>query len=177
MTFNVHRGNLEDSLILKSEKFEDERGSFIRAFDYGILKKFFKNFNVSAINISETKKKGTLRGLHFQKYPFEEIKIIRCIKGKIFDVAVDLRKNSKSFLQYESIILEEGDNKAFVIPEGCAHGFQTLKDNCSIIYIHSKPYSKESEDGVNYLDPMINIQWPEKVTFISKRDKSLKFLK
>ena len=132
---------------------------------------------MSAINISETNKKGTLRGLHFQKYPFQEIKIIRCIKGKIFDVAVDLRKDSKSFLQYESIILEEGDNKAFVIPEGCAHGFQTLKDNCSIIYIHSKQYSKESEDGVNYLDPRLNIKWPEKVTFISNRDKSLNFLR
>lgn len=177
MTLNVYNGNLEDSLILKSEKFKDERGSFIRAFDYEILKKYFKNFNVSAINISETIKKGTIRGLHFQKYPFEEIKIIRCLKGKIFDVAVDLRKNSKSYLEYESIVLEEGDNKAFVIPEGCAHGFQTLRDNCSIIYIHSKQYSKLSEDGVNYLDPMINIKWPEKVTFISKRDKSLKFLK
>lgn len=177
MKLNVFKGKLEDLLIIKNEKFEDERGSFIRAFDYEILKKYFKNFNVSAINISETNKKGTLRGLHFQKYPFQEIKIIRCIKGKIFDVAVDLRKDSKSFLQYESIILEEGDNKAFVIPEGCAHGFQTLKDNCSIIYIHSKQYSKESEDGVNYLDPRLNIKWPEKVTFISNRDKSLNFLR
>ena len=162
--------------ILKSSKFKDERGSFIRAYDFKFLSNNNCNFRISDINISETKKKGTLRGLHLQKPPFEEIKLIRCIKGKIFDVAVDLRKNSDTYLQYTSLVLEEGDCKALIIPKGCAHGFQTLTDNCTLLYIHSACYSKESEDGVNYLDSSINIKWPEKITFISEKDKSLRFL-
>ena len=158
MTFNVHRGNLEDSLILKSEKFEDERGSFIRAFDYEILKKFFKNFNVSAINISETNKKGTLRGLHFQKYPFEEIKIIRCLKGKIFDVAVDLRRNSSTFGMWQGIELNAQNRLMFYVPKGFAHGFITLKEKTEIIYLNSEFYAPEFEITVLWSDPLNNIR-------------------
>ena len=148
----------------------------MRAYDYSFLNQIYDDFNISAINISESLKKGTLRGLHLQKHPFEEIKIIRCIRGRIFDVAVDLRKNSNTYLQHTSLVLEEGDCKALIIPKGCAHGFQTLTNNSTILYIHSAEYSRESEDGVNYLDPILGIKWPEKITCISKKDKSLRFI-
>ena len=128
------------------------------------------------INQSNNHKRGTLRGLHYQRPPHAETKIICCLSGKLWDVAVDLRKNSSTFLKWTSVELNSDEPKIFLIAEGCAHGYVTLQDNTTILYFHSEIYSPGHEGGINYLDPILNITWKEAITLISDRDKSLPFL-
>ena len=123
-------------------------------------------------NISETYTVGAIRGLHFQYPPSAEIKFIRCLSGKVWDIAVDLRHNSSTFLQWYGLELSAEDNQMFVIPEGCAHGFQVLEPNSELLYLHTAIYIKELEGGVCYNDPLLGISWPLAVTEISQRDLS-----
>ena len=124
------------------------------------------------MNHTFTKKKGSLRGMHFQSKPFQEIKIVRCIKGKVFDVAVDIRKDSPTFLQWHGEILSADKGTSLYIPEGFAHGFQTLTNNCELLYIHSELYQQDAEGVLNAFDPKINISWPLEVTEMSDRDRN-----
>lgn len=151
----------------------DERGFFMRSFDDIVFKEAGLNFNWVQENHSRTLKKGTIRGLHFQLPPFEETKLIRCIRGKIFDVYVDLRKNSPTFGQWESIELSEDYNKMILIPRGFAHGYFTLNDNCDVLYKVDNFYSREHDSGINWNDSDLNICWPSKDVIISNKDKSL----
>ena len=160
----------------KNKKYQDKRGYLSRVFCYEELKKNKINFNIKQINITLTKKKGTIRGLHFQLPPHSEIKMVSCIKGKIFDVIVDLRKNSKTFLQTHSEILSEKNQKSLIVPKGFAHGFQALEDNCEILYFHSENYNSDYEDGIKYNDPQLSIKWPKNITNISKRDDNFKLI-
>jgi dTDP-4-dehydrorhamnose 3,5-epimerase len=128
-------------------------------------------------NISYTKIKGTIRGLHYQKKPFEESKLIRCTKGKILDVVIDLRPTSKTYKKYEGFELSENNYKMVYVPEGFAHGFQTLEDNCEVFYQVSQFYSPDYESGIRWNDPIFNIKWPIKVTEISQKDKNWEFFK
>ncbi len=156
--------------IIDRKNRKDKRGFFNKMFCQKTFKRYLKNKNIFQINRSFTKKKGTVRGLHFQNPPYAETKIISCIKGKVWDVAVDIRRGSPTFLKYYSIILSEEKNQSFFIPEGFAHGFQTLTDNCEMLYFHTSDYNLISEGSISATDKVLNIKWPKKITFQSKRD-------
>jgi dTDP-4-dehydrorhamnose 3,5-epimerase len=126
--------------------------------------------NVAQINHSFTKLRGSVRGLHYQRPPHGENKVISCLRGEIFDVAVDLRRGSPSFLRWHAERLSEANGHSIFIPRGFAHGFQTLSDDCELVYLHSTPYVPESEGGVNPTDPALGICWPLVFTHISERD-------
>ena len=159
--------------MVQAEPFQDSRGFFERLFckDEFTAKGLYKE--IVQINHSMTNSVGAIRGLHFQKPPFAETKIVRCLAGAVFDVAVDLRPKSKTFLSWHAEILTPENHKMLYIPEGFAHGFQVLEPNSELLYFHSSIYEKSAEGGVKYDDPKINIQWPLKVTDISERDISL----
>ncbi len=164
--------NLE---IVSFNNFKDNRGFFSRLYCNKIFKKKFNN--VVQINFSYSKDKFTLRGMHFQNYPNQEDKIVKCIKGKIFDVAIDLRKNSKTYGKWVSVILSEKNNKMFLIPKGFAHGYMTLENKCEIIYFVSNHYNKSKESGIRYDDPCFKIKWPSKPKKISQKDLSWNLIK
>jgi len=163
--------------IIHSEPFKDERGFFNRIFCQEELEVIQPSIVIAQINHSMTKQKGTIRGMHFQNSPFAEMKIVRCIKGSIFDVAVDLRKDSPTLLQWHGEILSADNMKALVIPEGCAHGFQSLEDDIEMVYFHTRFYSKQSEGSIRYDEPRINIQWKLLQIIVSQKDLSVPFLK
>jgi dTDP-4-dehydrorhamnose 3,5-epimerase len=121
-------------------------------------------------SISFNKKKGTLRGMHFQIAPFEETKLVRCTKGEIFDVIIDLRSNAETFKKHFSVILNEDNRLMLYIPTGFAHGFQTMRDNTEIFYQMSQFYSPEHSSGVRWNDPAFGIQWPNDDRIIIDRD-------
>lgn len=162
--------------IIKLEPFQDERGSFYRVFCEKEMKKINHNKRIIQINHSLTKKKGSIRGMHFQYPPKAEIKIIKCLKGSVFDVAIDLRKNSPTFLKWHSEILSKENLKMMYIPEGFAHGFQTLDKNSELLYLHSEFYDPNYEGGIHYNDPKVSIEWPLDITDVSERDKSFKLI-
>jgi len=172
----IENVDIDGLKLITPEPLCDERGYFSRIFCQKEMAEIKENLVIAQINNSYTKKKGTIRGMHFQYPPHAEIKIVRCVKGKIFDVAVDLRKNSPTFLQWHGEILSEDNQKMFVIPEGFAHGFQTLEDDCEIIYFNTTFYSKESESAIRYNDPKIGIKWLEKVTVLSEKDANHPYL-
>jgi dTDP-4-dehydrorhamnose 3,5-epimerase len=163
---------LKKNFIIKINKVEDKRGFLKREFCQKNFDTILEGKTIRQINSTYTKNKGTVRGLHFQKTPFTEIKIISCTKGKVWDVAVDLRKNSPTFLKYHSVILSKDINESFLIPEGFAHGYQTLSPDCEMLYLHTSDYNKDYEDGINILDPKISIPWPDKISIQSERDKN-----
>ena len=122
------------------------------------------------INHTLTVMRGTVRGLHFQYPPHAEIKIVSCLRGEVFDVAVDLRQGSPTFLQWHGEILSASNHRTLLIPEGFAHGFQTLSDDCELLYFHTAAYQPSAEGGLNAQDPKLNIFWPETVVELSSRD-------
>ena len=162
--------------IIHGEPFKDERGSFNRIFCQKELESIQPNITIAQINHSMTKRKGSIRGMHFQKPPYAEMKIVRCIRGSIFDVALDLRKDSPTFLQWHGEVLSAENMKALIVPEGCAHGFQSLEDDVEMLYIHTQFYSKQAEGTIRYDDPKIGIQWPINHSMISEKDLSSPFL-
>ncbi len=164
---------LKGSYIIELTPISDNRGWFARTFskvefekEIGHTKEWVQ------MNHSFTSVKGTIRGMHYQLSPFSEIKLVRCIAGEVFDVIVDLRKNSSTFLQWYGTLLSAENKKMIYIPEGFAHGFQTLSENAELIYQHSQFYNPEVESGIRYNDPAINIQWSLNVKEISERDKN-----
>jgi dTDP-4-dehydrorhamnose 3,5-epimerase len=154
----------------------DERGWFARTFCKDEFNKIGFNGDWVQLNHSFTNEKNTIRGLHYQLPPFAEIKLVKCIAGIVFDVIVDIRKNSPTFLKWFGTELSAENKKMIYIPEGFAHGFQSLTDNCELIYHHSQFYKQGFEEGIKYDDPMIDIQWPNAVTNISKRDEEHPYL-
>jgi len=168
--------NIKDLYIIEPEPFEDDRGRFFRVFCKQELEQISHGKEIVQINYSLTKKKGSIRGMHFQYPPKAEIKIVRCLKGAIFDVAIDLRRNSPSFLQWHGEILNEKNEKALYIPEGFAHGFQTLEDDSELLYFHTEFYSPDFEGGIRYNDPKLKIKWPLQVVDISEKDKNHKLI-
>lgn len=170
----IIKTKLKDAYLIELEKMEDERGFFARAWDKKKIEEAGLDANLVQSNISLTKKKGTIRGMHYQKYPFGETKLIRCTRGKIFNVIIDLRPKSETYLKWEGMIL---DGKKYVlryIPKGFANGIQTLEDDSEIFYQVSQFYTPEAESGIRWNDPIFNIDWPEKISVISKKDASWK---
>jgi len=160
---------IDDLYIIESNLFTDDRGSFSRIYCQKELEEI-SNITIKQINHSVTKDKGTTRGMHFQYEPDAEVKIIKCIKGSIFDVVVDIRKNSSTFLKTFSIELTEENKKMLYIPKGFAHGFQTLEDNTELLYFHSSVYTPCNEGALNIKDPLLKIRWPLDTKNLSKRD-------
>ena len=175
MTFNLVDKNILDVCEVKNSPFEDHRGSFFNIFksENEEFKKTWGNREIKQINLSHTKNKGTIRGMHMQKDPFAEAKLITCIKGKIWDVVVDLRRNSPSFGNWCNIVLSSELNNSLFIPEGFAHGFQSLENNVEMIYVHSQNWSKDHETGIYYKDLSLNITWPLEEKNLSQRDLDL----
>lgn len=158
--------------VAERKTFGDDRGVFARLFCAEELNEIGVDKPIVQINHSITRAKGTTRGLHFQNPPHAETKIISCLKGEVFDVAVDLRRESKTFLKWHAEKLSSENSRGIIIPEGFAHGFQTLTDDCELIYLHTDFYVPESEGGLNVKDNTIGIQWPLPIIGLSDKDKS-----
>jgi len=162
--------------IIEPELLSDERGFFARSF----CKEEFRNHGLETdivqCNISYNKKKGTLRGMHYQTPPFEEVKVVSCTKGSIYDVVVDLRKGSATYCQWIATELTERNFKMIYIPKGCAHGFQTLEDNTMVYYQMTEFFHPECAGCVRWDDPRFGIQWPLKNSIISDKDRNYIFL-
>lgn len=162
--------DLPGVLLVETERRSDERGGFARWFCEHDLADALQGATIRQINHSYTAQRGSVRGMHFQYAPHAEKKIIRCLSGKIFDVVVDLRRDSPSFLAWRGFELEAGDDRALLIPEGCAHGFQSLTDEVQMLYLHTAFYTPAAEGAVRFDDPRIAIAWPLPPQNLSARD-------
>ncbi len=163
---------LKGAFIIEIKKLEDERGFFGRAWCHNEFKEHGLNPNICQINTSYTKKKGTIRGLHYQVDPYQETKFIRCTRGRIFDVIIDLRPGSPTFMQWIGNELSSDSYKMVYVPEYFAHGILSLEDNSEVYYPVSQFYTPGAERGIRWNDPAFNIQWPVKVEIVSEKDNS-----
>lgn len=166
----ITKTKIEGVFIIEPEPRVDARGYFARVFAKEELKKAGVEFSIVHINRSRTSEKGVIRGIHYQKAPKEEDKIIQCLAGKIFDVALDIRPGSKTFGQWVSETLTPDNKKMLLLPKGCAHGFQTLEENTIVEYFVTEYYAPDFEDGVRYNDPRFAIEWPIKDAIVSEKD-------
>lgn len=157
---------------IKAERMVDERGFFSRIWCQTEFKSHGINIEVVQASVSRNKFAGTVRGLHFTWPPSSEAKLVRCGRGKIFDVILDLRPNSASYREHLSIVLDSDEGNALFVPPGVAHGFQTLEDGCEVVYMMSDFYQPELAAGVRFDDPVFNIDWPLPVCSIIERDCS-----
>lgn len=164
---------LKGAFVVELEKHEDERGFFARSYcahefaEHGLIT------DISQCNIAYTKRRGTIRGLHYQINPYEEVKFTRCMSGRVLDVIVDIRQGSPTFGQYASVELTAENFKALYVPENFAHGYISLTDNVVFVYQVSRPYSPGSERCIRWDDPEINIHWPEMERYIiSEKDRN-----
>jgi dTDP-4-dehydrorhamnose 3,5-epimerase len=170
--FDFKDTNLKGLRVILRQPIVDVRGSFQRVFCEKEFSEERPIVPINQINLSYTKGVGTIRGFHFQYPPYSETKIITCLKGRVFDVAVDLRTNSKTFLKWFGIELSAENYKSLIIPEGFAHGFQSLTNDCELLYIHTNYYNADAEGGIHFQDPKISVKWPLPFVNISKRDQS-----
>jgi len=167
---------LEGAAEIQCPPIRDHRGWFVRYFCQKELYQLNGGCEIQQVNSSLTVNRGSVRGLHFQHPPYAEEKIVRCISGRVFDVMVDIRKGSPTLGQWHAVTLDAEEMNMIYIPKGFAHGFQTLDDNCQILYLHTEFHNHESEDGFCYDSPMLNIPWPIEVTDLSERDRNLRYL-
>lgn len=167
---------LSGATLIETEFIADHRGVFARFFCEKELSELIGDRHIVNVNFSRTLKKGAIRGLHFQRPPQAEMKLVRCIRGAVYDVIVDIRKDSPTFLKWFGIKLSAENMKMLCIPEGFAHGFQVLEESSEMLYLHSEFYSKEHEGALNYSDPVLTIPWPLEITDISERDKNHKMI-
>ncbi|MCB2359371.1 dTDP-4-dehydrorhamnose 3,5-epimerase [Clostridium estertheticum] len=168
---------LNGAYIIEIEPIEDERGFFARSWCKEEFEKYGLNSNLVQCNISFNKKKGILRGMHYQCTPYEEVKSVRCIRGAIYDVIIDLRPESETYKQWTSIELTPENRKMIYVPRGFAHGFQTLEDNTEVFYQMSEFYHGECARGVRWDDENFSIVWPIKEKIISDKDEKYGELK
>ena len=161
---------LKGAFIVKLEKLEDERGFFARAWCQKELNDMGMSSRIVQANLSYNKKKGTLRGMHYQVSPHEEAKFVRCCRGAIYDVIVDLRSKSPTYKEWIGVELSAPNRQVLFVPEGFAHGFQTLEDHTEVFYQVSEFYTPGAEKGARYNDPAFNIDWPLSVSVISEKD-------
>ena len=167
---------LQGAYIIEPEPFRDQRGFFARTFCRREFEKIGHHRDFVQFNHSHTSRKGTIRGLHYQRPPHAEIKLIRCIRGGVFDVIVDIRQGSRTFLDHISVELTEQNLKMIYVPEGFAHGFQTLDAHTELLYHHTAYYAPEAEGGVRYDDPLLGIEWPLSVGELSVKDQGYRHL-
>lgn len=168
---------IPDLWIVESERRSDARGSFMRLYCAQTLKAAGIGHHAPVqINQSVNLRRGTLRGMHYQTGTAPEGKIVRCLRGRVMDVIVDLRAGSPAFLRHEMIELSADNARAAIIPPGCAHGFQTLEDDCELLYLHSALYDPAHEAGLRHDDPKLGIRWPLPAAVMSERDTSFPLL-
>jgi dTDP-4-dehydrorhamnose 3,5-epimerase len=167
---------LEGLYTITLNKLQDERGLFARTFCKNEFKQIDFDKEFVQFNHSYNKQKGTIRGMHFQNAPCAETKLIRCVQGSVFDVAVDLRQGSPTFLQYFGTILSEENMDGILIPEGFAHGFQTMEDNTSLIYHHTEFYTPNADAGIRFDDTAVNIEWKLTAVNVSQKDNTYKLI-
>lgn len=156
--------------VVQRKPIGDSRGYLERLFCAEELHTLASGKPIVQINHTLTASRATVRGMHFQRPPYAEIKFVSCLHGEVFDVAVDLRDNSPTFLHWHAEVLSADNHKTLLLPQGFAHGFQTLSDDCEMLYFHTAAYAPEAEGGLNILDPRLAINWPLPVTGLSPRD-------
>ncbi len=167
---------LKGSFIIDLSVFTDDRGGFARTFCKKEFQKIGHTKEFVQFNHSYNTLKGTVRGMHYQVPPYQEIKLIRCIKGAVQDVIIDMRKDSPTFLQHINVELNEENKKMIYVPEGFAHGFQTLVDDTQLMYHHTEYYAPNADAGLNHNDKTLNIKWTLPVSVISEKDKNYKLI-
>jgi dTDP-4-dehydrorhamnose 3,5-epimerase len=167
---------LKGAYLINLKRLEDERGFFARTFCQQEFKEYGLNSEIAQTNISYNKKRGTLRGLHMQLPPHEESKLIKCNRGAIYDIIVDLRKNSKTFLRWIGAELTSENHQMIYVPEGFAHGFITLEDNTEVNYQMNQFYAPGYEKGYRWNDPAFDIVWPIEPVVIAEKDKNFPLL-
>ena len=179
MTSELLRTPIDGVFEIISMPFVDHRGSFLNAYrSQGMAwRRAWGDRSFFQVNISRTDIVGTVRGLHFQAQPFSEAKLVRCLHGKVWDLAVDLRKDSSTYGQWHAVELSSNQGNSLLIPEGCAHGFQVIEENSQLLYIHSEEWIQKQETGIRWDDPLLDIKWPLNPSFISEKDLLLPFLR
>ena len=163
---------LKDAYVVEIEAFEDQRGMFERIYCENEFNEINLSKRIVQINYSHTNRKGSVRGMHYQNPPMTEIKMVKCLRGSVYDVIIDLRNGSDTLLKWHGETLSSENKRMIYIPEGFAHGLQTLEPNSELLYFHTEFYSPDSEEAVRFDDPRIRIKWPLNVTEISKKDKN-----
>jgi dTDP-4-dehydrorhamnose 3,5-epimerase len=163
---------VKGAFLVDLDRIEDERGFFARSWCRREFEAYGLNPCVNQCNVSRNRVAGTLRGIHFQTHPHEEAKLVRCTKGAIYDVVVDLRKGSETFLQHDGFVLTDNNHRALYVPEGCGHGFLTLADDTEVFYQMSQFYEPTAGRGLRWNDPMLEIPWPRPVRMVSERDRT-----
>ena len=172
----VNKTFIEGVIELVRTPISDKRGAFQRLYCNDILRSYLNGNNIKQINHSFTSEVGSIRGMHMQLGTSAEYKIISCVSGEVFDVALDLRRNSPTLFQWYSLELTPEKHNSILIPPGVAHGFQTLKENSELLYLHTENYFARDEFGVSFLEPRANIKWPQPHTQVSERDLSFLYL-
>ncbi len=163
---------LKGAFLIEAEKRADDRGFFARSFCREEFEAHGLNPNVAQCNISFNRRKGTLRGMHFQVAPYEEAKLVRCTMGSLYDVCIDLRPKSATFKQHFGVVLSARERNMIYVPEGFAHGLQTLEDDTEVFYQMSQVYAPESARGVRWNDPAFGIEWPPAERVMTKKDRT-----
>jgi dTDP-4-dehydrorhamnose 3,5-epimerase len=178
MSVELHPTPIQGVLELRSQFFADHRGAFLNAFRAAepIFQEAWGERGVSQVNLSRTEAVGTIRGLHLQAHPHSEAKLVRCLRGRVWDVAVDLRPGSATWGSWHAAELSPGWGNALLIPEGCAHGFQVLEAGSELLYLHSGAWVPEAETGVRFDDPQLAVAWPMEPRLLSERDRALPLL-
>lgn len=174
--FEVKTTPLAGVFVLKAKPIGDERGYFERLFCAEEFKELGFDIPVSQINHSYNQGIGIIRGMHMQLPPYTEIKVVRCLRGKVCDVALDVRKNSPTFLQHFAVELSADEHNYLYLPHGIAHGYQALTEESDVLYLVSAPYHAEAEKGFNPLDPTFNIKWPLPPSIMSAKDRERAFI-
>ena len=167
-----HPTPLADLVLVGRKPLSDERGYLERLFCADELANEGIRLPVFQVNRTLTRRKGTVRGMHFQFPPHAETKLVSCLAGRVFDVAIDLRRGSPTFMKWHSEELSAGNHKSLLIPSGFAHGLQTLEDDCELLYFHSAAFAAEAEGGIHPQEPKIGIAWPLPITDMSTRDRN-----
>jgi dTDP-4-dehydrorhamnose 3,5-epimerase len=168
--FTITPTPLRGLLQLERHVLGDARGFLSRLFCADELAAAGWDGPVAQVNHTSTVKCGVVRGMHFQHPPHAEIKLVTCVRGRVWDVAVDLRAGSPTLLQWYAIELSASNHRSLLIPKGFAHGFQTLTEDCEMLYLHSTPYMAQAESGLRAEDPLLAIKWPAPIAELSQRD-------
>ena len=168
--FDVSETELPGVYVLDRQPRTDERGWFERMFCTADLAEMLGPRSIAQVNRTLTRAKATVRGLHYQVPPFAEAKLVSCLRGAIFDVAVDIRRKSPTFLRWHAEMLTEENRRSLFVPEGFAHGFQTVADDCELLYFHTAAYDPAAERGLHPLDPRVAVAWPLPIGHLSERD-------
>jgi len=178
MPAELRRTPINGVFELLAQPFADHRGAFLNAFRAQELA-FMGSWGdrgIAQVNLSRTEAVGTIRGLHLQAEPHSEAKLVRCLRGRVWDVAVDLRRDSPTYRHWHAVELCPNQANALLIPEGCAHGFQVLEPGSELLYLHSGAWEPQAETGVRWDDPRLAVAWPLPVADLSDRDRNLPFL-